>query len=60
MLRLSTRLTCTRVLESIKAGRRLPESGFYPLKLAPKTQHSVLGMMSTSGKGATRTQQDHG
>lgn len=41
-----------RVLESIKAGRRLPESRFAPLKLAQKTQGSVFGMMNRSN--ATR------
>lgn len=32
------------VVESIKAGRRLPESGYAGLKLAPVRQGSVLGM----------------
>lgn len=41
-----------RVLESIKAGRRLPESRFSPLKLAAKSQNSVVGML--------RTKQDQG
>ena len=40
-----------RVVESIKANRRLPESQFSPLKLAPKSQNSVLGMMR-AGSGA--------
>ena len=35
-----------RVLESIKAGRRLPESRFAPLKLAQKSQGSVFGMLN--------------
>lgn len=34
-----------RVLESVKANRRLPESRFSPMKLAPTTQNSVLDMM---------------
>ncbi|KAF1848559.1 uncharacterized protein K460DRAFT_364558 [Cucurbitaria berberidis CBS 394.84] len=38
-------ITAEWVLESIKANRRLPESRFSPLKLAPKTQNSVLNMM---------------
>ncbi|KAF1931864.1 uncharacterized protein M421DRAFT_2482 [Didymella exigua CBS 183.55] len=37
-----------KVLESIKAGRRLPESRFAPLKLAQKTQGSVLSMIRSS------------
>jgi hypothetical protein len=42
-----------RVLESIKAGRRLPESRFAPLKLAQKTQGSVFGMMNRSNTAKT-------
>lgn len=30
-----------RVLESIKAGKRLPEAGFVSMKVAPKAQSSV-------------------
>ena len=33
-----------RVLESIKAGRRLSEAGFADLKIAPRGQRSVYGM----------------
>jgi hypothetical protein len=38
----------SRVLDSIKADRRLPESRYSPLKLAPKSQNSVFGMMRAS------------
>ena len=38
-----------RVLESVKAARRLPESRFSPLKLAQKTQNSVFGMLRAHG-----------
>ncbi|KAJ4383422.1 hypothetical protein N0V86_001470 [Didymella sp. IMI 355093] len=41
-------ITVEWVLESIKAGRRLPESRFAPLKLAQKTQGSVFSMMNRS------------
>lgn len=40
-------VTAEWVLESIKAGRRLSESCFLPLKLASKSQNSVLGMLCT-------------
>lgn len=33
-----------RVLESVKAGRRLPEARFAPLKMASQAQRSVLGV----------------
>ncbi|KAL6156850.1 hypothetical protein ACJQWK_07243 [Exserohilum turcicum] len=33
------------VLDSISANRRLPESRYSPLKLAPKSQDSILSMM---------------
>ncbi|KAE8836212.1 hypothetical protein PTNB73_04173 [Pyrenophora teres f. teres] len=33
------------VLDSIKAGRRLAESRYSPLKLAPKAQNSIAGMV---------------
>ncbi|KAJ4364298.1 hypothetical protein N0V95_000810 [Ascochyta clinopodiicola] len=46
-------ITVDWVLESIKIGRRLPESQFAPLKLAHQSQSSVLGMMKRSN--ATRT-----
>ncbi|KZM26765.1 uncharacterized protein EKO05_0000131 [Ascochyta rabiei] len=45
-------VTVNWVLESIKTGRRLPESRFAPLKLAHQNQGSVLGMMNRSN--ATR------
>lgn len=35
---------CGRVLESIKAGKRLAESRFAVLSVAPKGQRSVAGM----------------
>ncbi|KAL6710548.1 hypothetical protein ACN47E_008596 [Coniothyrium glycines] len=38
-------ITASWVLDSIKAERRLPESQYSPLKLAPKTQNSVFGMI---------------
>ncbi|KAF9696811.1 hypothetical protein EKO04_005647 [Ascochyta lentis] len=41
-------ITVDWVLESIKTGRRLPESRFAPLKLAQQNQGSVLGTMSRS------------
>jgi len=34
-----------RVLESIQAGQRLPESRFAPIKLAAKSQSSVSAML---------------
>jgi hypothetical protein len=46
-----------RVLKSIKANRRLPESRFSPLKLAPKNQNSVLGMMRAAPSTTTKTDQ---
>lgn len=36
----------TRVLESIKAGKRLPEARFANLKIAAKGQQSVLSVFS--------------
>ncbi|KAL8393070.1 hypothetical protein RB595_003029 [Gaeumannomyces hyphopodioides] len=39
------------VLESVKAGRRLPEAGFSSLKIAPSGQQSVYGAFS---RAATR------
>jgi hypothetical protein len=33
----------SRVLESIKAGKRLPEARFANLKIAARAQQSVLG-----------------
>ncbi|CAN9179828.1 unnamed protein product [Alternaria alternata] len=43
------------VLDSIKANRRLPESRYSPLKLAPSTQNSIFGMM-----GAASSKQEQG
>ncbi|KAJ4992230.1 DNA repair protein REV1-like protein 2 [Stagonosporopsis vannaccii] len=45
-------ITVEWVLESIKAGRRLPESRFAPLKLAQKSQGSVYAMLSHSKSAA--------
>jgi hypothetical protein len=36
----------TRVLESINAGKRLPEARFANLKIAARSQQSVLGAFS--------------
>jgi len=36
----------TRVLESVKAGKRLPEARFSNLKVALKGQQSVFGTFS--------------
>ncbi|KAK3945841.1 hypothetical protein QBC46DRAFT_424659 [Diplogelasinospora grovesii] len=36
------------VMESIKAGKRLPESRFAELKIAPRNQKSVLGVFSSA------------
>ena len=36
----------SRVLESIKAGKRLPEARFANLKIAVRGQQSVLGAFS--------------
>lgn len=38
----------TRVLESIKSGKRLPEAKFANLKLATKGQQSVYGAFSNA------------
>ena len=45
----------SRILDSIKANRRLQESRYSPLKLAPKSQNSVFGMMR-----ATAPKQEQG
>jgi hypothetical protein len=44
-----------RVLDSISANRRLPESRYSPLKLAPTSQNSIFGMT-----GATSSKQEQG
>lgn len=36
----------TRVLESLKANKRLPEAGFSNLHIAPKGQRSVMSMFA--------------
>ncbi|KAH7409991.1 hypothetical protein DE146DRAFT_751707 [Phaeosphaeria sp. MPI-PUGE-AT-0046c] len=51
-------VTTEWVLESIKANRRLPESRFSPLKLAPKSQNSVFGVARAASSNTTL--QDHG
>lgn len=38
-----------RVLESLKAGKRLPEAKFSQMKVAPKDQGSVYGLYSKKG-----------
>ncbi|KAL8418039.1 hypothetical protein RB594_001592 [Gaeumannomyces avenae] len=63
---LRTRGCGIKVLESVKAGRRLPEAGFSSLKIAPSGQQSVYGAFSRAAtspapaaavttKGDTRT-----
>ena len=44
-----------RVLESIKAGHRLPEAPFATVKLAPKGQKSVYGLFKNAGTEGDRT-----
>jgi hypothetical protein len=46
-----------RVLESIKANRRLPESRFSPLKLAPQSQTSVFEMMRADHSSVAKQEQ---
>lgn len=41
-----------RVLESIKAGKRLPEARFANLKIAARAQQSVLGAFSKADGSA--------
>lgn len=43
---------CIRVLESLKAGRRLPEARFSNMKIAPKGQSSVYGLYSKQSTGS--------
>ena len=43
-LHLDRLIECFRVLESIKAGKRLPEAQFSNMSIAPKGQKSVYGM----------------
>lgn len=40
---------CHRVLESLKAGKRLPEARFSNVKVAARGQGSVYGLSSGSG-----------
>ncbi|KAF2652315.1 hypothetical protein K491DRAFT_605133 [Lophiostoma macrostomum CBS 122681] len=44
-------VTAEWILESIKAGRRIPESRFSTLKLAAPRQNSVLGMFKQDANG---------
>ncbi|KAI9756475.1 MAG: hypothetical protein M1835_000716 [Candelina submexicana] len=41
------------VLESIKAGKRLPEAQFSTMKLSAKGQRSVYGMFKGTGNGTS-------
>lgn len=41
-----------RVLESIKAGKRLPEAQFSNISIAPKNQKSVYGMFKKGDSGS--------
>ncbi|KAJ6440371.1 60S ribosomal protein L10 [Purpureocillium lavendulum] len=43
------------ILESIKAGKRLPEARFVTLKIAPQAQASVYGLFSARGTAAGST-----
>lgn len=45
-----------RVLESIKAGKRLPEARFANLKIAARGQQSVLGSFSKADDGNAQRQ----
>lgn len=40
-----------RVLKSIKAGKRLPEAPFAPMRMAAKGQKSVYGMFKRTESG---------
>lgn len=64
----STDMGFRRVLESLKAGRRLPEAQFSNITLAAKGQKSVYGMFAkevpsgnppeTSDAGASKLRRD--
>lgn len=45
-----------RVLESIKAGKRLPEARFANLKVASKGQQSVYGLFGAGSSMSSRSQ----
>lgn len=49
-----------RAVESIKADRRLPETRFAKLKLAPKGQNSVLNTFKPEFKTEERNTSDLG
>jgi hypothetical protein len=53
-----TMVRSTRVLESIKAGKRLPEARFANLKIAARRQQSVLGAFSKAD-GSTQQPAAH-
>ncbi len=44
-----------RVLESLKAGKRLPEAQFSNMSLAPKNQKSVYGMFKKTNSKSEET-----
>ncbi len=45
----------SRVLESLKAGKRLPEAQFSNMSLAPKNQKSVYGMFKKTNSKSEET-----
>lgn len=45
-------MDCDRVLESIKAGKRLPEAQFSTMRIAAKGQKSVYGMFKRTESGS--------
>lgn len=45
----------SRVLESLKAGKRLPEAQFSNMSLAPKNQKSVYGMFKKADSKSEET-----
>ena len=47
-----------RVLESIKAGRRLPEARFANLKVAPRGQQSVYGAFAVAKSADSASPQE--
>ena len=49
-----------RIVESIKADKRLPETRFAKLKLAPKGQNSVLNTFKPGFKTEERNTSDLG
>jgi hypothetical protein len=53
-LTLLTTMRGPRVLESVKAGKRLPEARFTQLKIAAQRQQSVLGAFSKANGSTQR------